>query len=226
VELLDLIFPRKCLTCGKSGSYLCSDCINKVPFSKQICIYCQKPSIDGFTHLKCKNGLRIDGSTSIWSYKGVLRTAILKIKYKFIYAIGSELSYYVSSYLKENVSALSKNCILTPIPLHWIRENWRGFNQSEKIGRIIAEKMGWKFIPDLMIRKQLTKPQVELKGEDRRKNLIGVFVLNPKYLSLITSNLSLVVFDDVWTTGATLIEAGNMLKRAGAKKVWGLSICK
>ncbi|TSC53108.1 MAG: putative amidophosphoribosyltransferase [Microgenomates group bacterium LiPW_16] len=100
--------------------------------------------------------------------------------------------------------------VLTPVPLHWWRLRWRGFNQAEILGKMIAEKLEIKFVPDLLTRKKPTRPQVELEGKARREN--------------IASNI--LLFDDVWTTGVTLRACGNVLKRAGVKSVWGLTLAK
>jgi predicted amidophosphoribosyltransferase len=84
--------------------------------------------------------------------------------------------------------------------------------------------MGWKFIPDLLIKNKSTASQVELKGDDRRQNLHGVFSLNPSYILSTIPNI--LLFDDVFTTGSTLREAAKVLKRAGVEKVWGLTIAR
>jgi predicted amidophosphoribosyltransferase len=126
--------------------------------------------------------------------------------------------------------------ILVPIPLHSSRYRWRGFNQSASVGKYLAAKMGWDFVPDLLIRSGKTTPQVGLNKDERKDNVKSAFVINPIYLqpagetpagvhysSFIVHN-SIVLFDDVWTTGATMREAGKVLKMNGAKKVWGITI--
>jgi ComF family protein len=139
--------------------------------------------------------------------------------------MASELSDYMGQFLRRNITALPKQALLVPVPLHPKRERWRGFNQSEKLGRIIGRYMGWKVISNLLIRTKLTRPQVELSGDERRKNLKGVFVINPKIsIPLSAYNTPVILFDDVITTGATVKEAGKVLKRIGFKNVWGLSV--
>lgn len=68
--------------------------------------------------------------------------------------------------------------------------------------------MGWEFLPDLLIKREPTAPQVELKGDERRQNLKGVFGLNSK----IQLPNSVIIFDDVFTTGSTLREAAKSSK--------------
>ena len=190
MDLLDFIFPKKCLECGTGGKYVCEGCIKKVP-----------PG----------------GSNSIWRYEGVVRKAIIAIKYKFATEIADELIGYI------NLPPSKQT--LVPIPSYWYKQNFRGFNQAELLGEKLATKMGWKFIPDLLIKKKPTLPQVGLKGNVRRQNLKGVFVLNPTYL-LSTIRYPLVLFDDVYTTGSTLKEAMGVLKESGIKKVSSLTIAR
>jgi len=116
---------------------------------------------------------------------------------------------------------------LVPIPLHWQRHNWRGFNQAELLGQMIADGLGIGFIPDLLMRHKKTKPQSKLDKETRAKNIQGAFAINKKTLKLSNSKtLKLLLFDDVWTSGATLKEAGQVLKRNGVKQVWGLTLAR
>ena len=87
MSLVDLFFPKKCLSCAKGGRYICEACLNKVKRARQICIECERPSIDGMTHTKCKRPWGLDACFSIWVYEGVIRKAFIKLKYKFAFAI-------------------------------------------------------------------------------------------------------------------------------------------
>ncbi len=226
MDLISLIFPRNCLNCNKEGSYLCQSCLVKCRIPKPVCPYCEKASIDGMTHSGCKTPLSLDGLTSIWNYEGVVRKAILALKYKFATDLISELADKFTGELITAKYHLPPKSVLVPIPLFWYRKNWRGFNQSEEIGKIVAKRIGWQFTPNLLIRKRLTTPQAELKAEERSKNIQGVFSINPTYQPLTISHQPLILFDDVWTTGSTMKEATKVLKRAGAQKVWGLTIAR
>ena len=224
MAILDLIFPKSCLGCGKEGRYICENCLSKVRVLKPACPYCEKASIDGFTHVKCRKKYGLDGLTSIWDYDGVIKKAILALKFKYSTEVGRELTSYLVSWLLSNRQlVLSAQC-LVPVPLYWHRENVRGFNQAEEIGKIVAEKMKWKFVPDLLIKNKSTVSQVELTVDDRKKNLRGVFSLNSNYV--LSTLYSVLIFDDVFTTGSTLHEAAKVLKHAGVKKVWGMTIAR
>lgn len=238
MSLVDLIFPKTCLSCGKEPGYIGNSCLNLVKKTKPICPYCERPSIDGTTHAKCQREYGLDGLTSIWVYGGVVQKAILALKYKYATEIAKELSSCMAKELKnqEVHKLLPSAYCLVPIPLHWYRQNYRGFNQSEVIGGLVAKVMGWKFAPDLLIRRKLTTPQAELGAKERSKNIRGVFAINSNYI--VPSAQCLVLFDDVFTTGSTLKEAAKVLKQAIAKparsathsiaggKVWGLTIAR
>lgn len=165
----------------------------------------------------------MDGLTAIWKYEGVIKKAILAVKFKYSTEVGKELSaLYVGQLLK--VGSLVKKGILVPIPIYWHRENVRGFNQSEEIGKLVAREMGWGFVPDLLVKNKSTASQVELSVKERKENLQGVFSLSPNIS--ISECPSIVLFDDVFTTGSTLKEAAKVLRHAGVEKVWGMTIAR
>lgn len=218
--LLDLVFPKTCLGCGKAGKYICQECISSTSFAQPVCPYCKHSSIDGSTHSLCQREFGLDGLSTIWMYEGVLRKAILALKYKYATEIGKEISEYASSSL--TVKSLPRVYNLTPIPIYWHKQNTRGFNQSIEVGGNIAENLRLNFIPDLLIKTVSTKPQAGLSGRERITNINKTFILNSKH----KAPDSVLIFDDVFTTGSTLFEAAKVLKRGGVKKVWGLTIAR
>lgn len=200
MNILDIIFPKYCLECGKSGKYICENCVSKV--------------LDGTFD---KNNF------AIFKYRGVIRKAIVSLKYKFASDIAEELIAVSINRLK---SSKFHNLTLVPIPLYNQRENWRGFNQSELLGEKLAKEMNWKYTPNLLIRTKNTHPQVNLKGDKRRKNLSGVFSINSK--TYIPNQLqdAIVLFDDVYTTGSTINEAKKVLEKVGFKNIYSLTIAR
>jgi ComF family protein len=199
--ILDLFFPKACLECGKEGKYICESCLKKVR----------------------KVGFAKD-KLSIFRYEGVIRKAIIALKYKYTTEVAKELADICVRNLK-STNLINKNYLLIPIPLHWHKQNVRGFNQAEEIGKLVAREMNWKYEPNLLIKKVSTKPQVGLKGSTRHENLKGVFSLSSNY-SLITNRYPLILFDDVLTTGSTLSEASKTLRKAGVKRIFWLTIAK
>jgi competence protein ComFC len=222
MNLIDLIFPKKCFGCSRQGEYFCGDCLEKLHPKNQNCPVCIKPSIDGMTHSKCRRRLSLNGHYSFWSYRGAVRRVILAMKYKFAFDIARELAGKASRILDKEI-VFGRHVVLIPIPSHHLRQNWRGFNQSEEVGKLIAKNMGWRYGPNLLIKSRSTLPQTELGRRSRLKNLRRAFALNPNYL-LVPNAYPIVLFDDVWTTGATIKEACKELKRSGFTNVWGLTL--
>ncbi len=228
MNILSLLFPRRCLGCGKLGQYFCRECKLKIqPCEGQICPVCERPAIGGVTHPRCQTRYALDGLTSFWPYQGLVKKAIKELKYRFITDLASELVSLTetTSMPPDMERGGVKNRILAPVPLHQKRQNWRGFNQAEILGKLFVGKLDAKFISDLLRRKRYTKPQVELRGDERKENIKDAFVINPKY-QLLIPKIDIYVFDDVWTTGATLRTCGAVLKKAGVKWVWGLTLAR
>lgn len=216
MELLNLfvnfLFPKRCLGCGKNGKYFCSSCIKKIkPLEPQI-----YSGIDA-----------IDGLFCVFPYQGIIRKAILKLKYNFVSDLAKEFNDLVVRLLKLPILDRSDCLTLISIPLHWHRKNWRGFNQVEILGKRLAQRLKINFSSDLLVRVRATKPQAKLKGKQakqkRKENVKNAFRINSKYQILNTKYL---LFDDVWTTGATMKECARVLKNAGAKKVFGLTLTR
>lgn len=221
----DFIYPKRCLSCGKGGAYLCGACIRRQERVFQICPVCFRKSFVGKTHQVCLNPKSLDGLFSPFYYEGLIRRAILSLKYKFAQDVASELSFWTAYFVKQE-GLTFRDFILLPVPTEKKRQNWRGFNQTEVLGRSLADALNLSLTSKLLIKTRYTKPQTELKGEERKRNLKGVFKINSKYKNENLSNYNFLVFDDVWTTGSTVKEAAHVLKRAKAKRVVGLTVAR
>ena len=219
MNLLDLIFPKRCVSCGRFGSYICRDCFSKIEeIDKPVCSVCQRQAVEGKTHPGCINRYRLDGLVVAVKYQGAVKKAIQKVKYKWVYDIEKVLvKLLVSALWKYD---LPKNVVLVPVPLHVRRKRWRGFNQSEILAKSLAQAFEVRF-SDLLIRERETKTQVGLKKEERKKNVEGAFVIKP---AVDVRDKNIVLVDDVFTTGATMSECCRVLKKGGAKSVWAMSV--
>lgn len=228
MSIADLLFPKYCLECSVSGDYMCRRCLEKLEYSPSICPMCTKPSIDGITHVSCKKPHGLDGLTSLWKYTGVIKKTIQTFKFKYATDISDELVRKFIINIKKADKPLPVKGILVPIPLHANRKKWRGFNQSEEIGERISKKIGWEYASNLLTRRRNGIPQSTIKDKEfRLKNTRGIFELkkdiSQRNLLLSQENV-FILFDDVWTTGATMREAGKVLKRNGVESVWGLTL--
>ncbi|MCR4263130.1 MAG: ComF family protein [Candidatus Roizmanbacteria bacterium] len=232
INFLNLLFPRRCVSCGKLGSYFCKNCI---PYLKTIqttiCPVCTKLSPFGFTHPGCKTRYSLDGLTSIFRYTGPIQKGIKMIKYRRVTDLIPELSTLIITHLEyPSTSAYSSflktKPVIVPIPLHWLRQRRRGFNQSELIAKDLAKEWELTICPDVLVRRKLTPSQAGLKKTERKMNIKSAFQVSPKKKEQLSTINNALLFDDVWTTGSTMREAANALKRAGVKKVWALTIAR
>lgn len=203
----DLIYPKKCLGCGKNGKYFCGDCVKTIDLSDE-----------------CFNN-----HLSLFCYRGIVREAVKQLKFRFLSDLEKELVPVVESGLKRKLNQpntalfrefLRSQPLIQPLPLFWYRRNWRGFNQAEMLARIIARVLGLE-LADCLSRVRLGTPQSRLKRRDRLVNVAGIFRVKPGKIPR-----EILLIDDVWTTGATMGEAVTVLSRAGAGKIWGLTLAR
>lgn len=217
MNLLDLIFPKKCVSCSRFGSFLCFDCTSNIEvLEAQVCSACYKSAFLGKTHPICKKKTSLDGVVSFYNYSGPIKAIVKNLKYRFTTDALTELSEKLN--LKRNLLPDSSWTLL-PVPLHQQRQNFRGFNQAELLGSLVSKKLNLSLDNQLLKRKLATKSQVGLSQKERKENIDKVF----KVLGEVKDK-NFYIFDDVWTSGATLKSIAKELKKAGAEKVWGLTL--
>lgn len=233
---LDTIFPIKCLSCGlfspsNKHQYLCKKCANLIPLKKKLeCMYCGRPSPLGLTCRACKNSSYIDQLLAVTDYKNPLIQKLIKtLKYRYVKDVGLSLSLIMEKYIhwlskEKKLNFTTNNPILIPVPLHYLRLNQRGFNQSEIIARQLADNYLLDTDANILIRTKNSKPQADIKDEQNRFSNIGeIFkVTAPEKIK----DRTIILIDDVCTTGATLNQATKALKENGAKEIIGFVIAK
>lgn len=211
-KILDFIFPEVCGVCEdicKEG--LCTKCRLEL----------QKYKVEQNINI---NNKYFDELLYLYRYEGLIRNMIIKCKFNekpYIYRIfAREIINSIKLY--ENI----KNCdIIIPVPIHKKRELERGYNQTDIICKIISNSLEKKLYSNILIKIQNNEPQSKLNRVQRKKNVLGVYKVNDKYLKKILKKTILLV-DDVYTTGATVNECSKILKQSGVKKVIVLVIAK
>jgi len=215
---MDFLFPKFCVGCGEYGSDLCKKCFAEMSFSEQICPECGKESMMGWTHLRCKTAKGMDGLIVIYDHQDrVVQKTIENIKFGFNRDMVREVLRGFSFESGEKFD------MLVPVPLHFYRENWRGFNQAEEIALAVSENICVP-VERVLKRTKKTKQQSLLSNrKDREKNVRGVFEIDRKYKSMLRGKKILLV-DDVFTSGADMRECTRVLRGSGATVVWGLAL--
>jgi len=227
--ILDLLFPKYCLSCQKEGDFICVACFQNIKLNKlPNCFLCGRRSLDGSMCVGCKSKTKLTGVLVASSWDDLLlRQLIYEYKYRFIQDLAGPLAQILIETIKTNYLFYHPvdSLILSPVPLHHQRLQWRGFNQAELLAKEIAMRLD---IPmaKLLERQKNTKPQAEIKKENERKlNIKSAFTISQKYSSLLQNKIVILV-DDITTTGSTLEECAKILKPLKPKEIWGLVLAR
>lgn len=225
MSLLDsfanLIFPPRCVNCGRVGAYFCLNCFKAIKWVEQpICAYCKRNALAGFTHPYCRQKYGLDGLSSAFYFTGPIKKAVHQLKYQFITNLEEEITLLMlTSFRKQGVKQAGFEIV--PIPLFTAKAHERGFNQAQLLARRLAADWDLELNEQLLKRTKNTKSQANLHLQDRVNNLQSAFEIQGN-----VADKKLVLMDDVFTTGATFFSAAQVLKKAGASKVWGVSLAR
>jgi len=239
--ILDIIFPKKCLGCNKftrptsSGrtadfDYVCRKCFGEIGLKNTLeCIGCKRQTRFGLTCTFCDKSNETDQLIIAADLSDSLIEKMLKTyKYKFIQSVAVPLSVLVrrrvKKLLSKKFSLFEDNPILISVPLHRRRLNERGFNQAELLAKSMADTYHVIYNNNVLIRVANPKHQAEIKKkEERLENVKNNFAVRNKEL---VRSKTIILVDDICTTGATLNECAGVLKAAGAKRVIGFVIAR
>lgn len=214
-KLVNLLFPPECAFCKKLGEIICKKCLNEVSEIFHVeCIVCQKTIAFGAVH-NSHPEVPIQNALSLFDYTNKIRDIIKAAKYgKKEFAQLRLLSNYGAKRLKDMGFFLDKRALLVPIPLHKKKLQSRGFNQAEIIAEAIAKEFGVKTSTKVLQRKKQTNPQYSQNREERKQNLEGAFAIRDRNTPTQTH---IIIIDDIYTSGATLLEAIKAIRKAGMK---------
>lgn len=217
----DVIFPKKCINCGREGSYLCEDCLSLIeinPFEYCLCEKMEKRYKCG----NCQNRY-LDRILSATDFNNrIAKEAIHKFKYGYLEELRAPLALLILNHLQLINCEIDKSFVIIPVPMHIKKKKRRGFNQSEEIAKIISSAT---HIPlsTALIKIKETRPQMELNKQERIENIKECFKIeNGKEIE----NKIILLVDDVYTTGTTMDQCAKVLKEKGAREVWGLTIAR
>ena len=215
------MFPPTCAGCNRTGFKWCPDCAKKLHLIiKPVCQICGRPiGKDGVCSLCLVNPPAYKSMRSWAIYEGPLRNALLKLKYLRNITIGDELAQQVMPVLESYHWLI--DCVV-PIPLGKKRKEERGYNQVGMIAFSLAALAKWEYMPGALIRTRETVSQVGLSSPERKENVRDAFGCQ----SCVVIGKTLLLVDDITTTGATMQEGAKALLAGGAKEVYGFTIAR
>ncbi|MEF8726300.1 MAG: ComF family protein [Candidatus Bipolaricaulota bacterium] len=224
--MLDILYPPHCYLCGKpltTHGYICPDCLDSFEeITGPICEKCGQPARKpGGVCSECSEGNReFFLARSFGRYKpgGGLAESIKGLKYEGEKALAKGLASLLAR--GESGEFLERVDAITFVPLSRKKLADRGFNQAELLAQSLARDRG---IPSFqtLIKERATKPQAELGREERLVNVRGSFTYRKR-----VDYESVMLVDDVFTTGATVDECSKVLKEAGVGRVFVATLAR
>ncbi|MBI5754376.1 ComF family protein [Candidatus Peregrinibacteria bacterium] len=238
-DLLDFIFPKKCLGCGEEDGYLCPLCKEELRLLKmQCCPSCRTKNSDGkFCGKKptgdaspCVENFSFDQLLVCLEYSKMhlISKMIVQFKYRF----SQDLALVLGKIMKHQLAIFSQslkiggeNLLLVPVPLSEKRLKYRGFNQALVLAEYLVENFSGMQLFDCLGRKDGAQQQAGKLRSERLKNLQDKIFYKNEFGEIL-KNKNVILVDDIATTGTTLNECAKILKANGAAKVCGLVLAR
>jgi ComF family protein len=237
--LVDWLYPPRCRACGgtiygRDAEYFCGVCWPKIRLvSHPLCNRCGRPFPDagGDDHqcAACLTRTPYFVRGRAWGCypreeidEHPLRQVVQRFKYGRKVSLGKPLGRLMAQGCQEFLETCPMDLIV-PVPLHPKRLRWRGFNQSLLLARQVSHMYRVPIDPFLLYRSRETPPQTQLPEDERRKNVRGAFAINT---GKSLKERSVLLVDDVYTSGATVNECSRVLVRGGAREVSVLTLAR
>ncbi len=224
-QFLDILFPLRCAGCQRSGHVLCPACIAQIqPLPSPFCQLCGTPLSQEGTCKNCQyHPLKLNGQRAVSLYHEPMRGCIHALKYDGNTRLAQPLGLLLAqAYIRYGMQA----DMLIPVPLHSERQQQRGYNHACLLAEVCSAQLGIPINNSILVRHRATVAQVDLHPRERHQNVAGAFACASVSASGALNRRSIVIIDDVSTTGATLEACAAPLFAAGAKEVWGLVLAR
>ena len=202
-SLLSVLFPLRCVHCGQAGYWLCPECAAKLqPLGKNLC---------------SGRDLRFRSARAAFVFEGPARSLVHRLKYSGQRRLAVFMADIACN--EAGLTGPDKAVTLTYVPLHRSKLLNRGYNQAELFAGALSRRLGLP-LRDLLCKHHPTMAQNQLGFDERRRNLEGSFGLR-RGARLARGSESIVLVDDVFTTGSTASECARTLQELGAEvDVW------
>jgi len=218
---------QSCLLCRASSgtSGICGGCRRALPWIERACKGCGLPLLNtSIGPLYCGECLQSPPPFARvlipFRYQNPVDRLIADFKHRGHLATGHWLGTLLLEYLRQGYQAGPLPTLIVPVPLHWRRWQWRGYNQSAELGQQLAHHLGIPCGEDRVMRRHATFSQQRLRRRERLRNLDAVFTLRTP-----VAKQRIALLDDVVTTGSTARSLARLLLEHGAQEVhlWALA---
>ena len=224
-QVLQLLFPNRCPVCDEIvtpyGERICLECMDKLKvLTPPWCMKCGKKleSDEEFCRDCREKTHYFERGRALYEY-GSVASGVYRMKYggKQEYAtyFGEEMAEYLKSFIKQ----IGPDGIV-PIPLHKQRQRKRGYNQAELLAKALGDAMNIPVYDKMLVRIKNTKPLKLQNPTERQNNLKKAFIIGKNDVKLKT----ILIVDDIYTTGSTINEAAQVLRRNGAEKIYFVTL--
>lgn len=219
--ILDWLFPPTCFNCGVEGYRLCPQCQTMFEVSNSnICLICGRRVRSKGVCYQCRiSRPNFDQLRSLYDYKGAVRGAIHRLKYDNDMGLAEIMADQLIEFYRTQRWQVD---MIIPVPLFENKQIERGYNQSALLAIPMSLKLGIKYRSNAIIRIKNTKSQVGLSEAERWKNMSDAFMANPH----VVNNKTILIIDDVTTTGATMNSVALAARKAGAKAIYCLTFAR
>jgi competence protein ComFC len=215
--IFDYLLPQRCLLCNEETDnvLLCNNCLDYIPSPQPpLCKICGRPVKEkGFCGY-CKEPLYIDHGRAFLIFIPPIDRLIHYFKYRKMTKLAVFLGRAMANIIANDL-IMNKADMIVPVPLYWWKSYRRGYNQAGLLAQQISQETGI-ISRELIKRVKNTRSQTKLTGIRRRENIVNAFQMN----SNGAKGKTIILIDDVMTTGATINECARILKQAEAKAVY------
>lgn len=220
-KAIDWVYPPVCGGCGAAGARWCPECQSSLQrINGNLCPRCGMPVNKEAICYNCsERPLVIDGLRAYAHYSGALRNAIHRLKYQRDIALAETLASFLVELYQEIRWEID---LVVPVPLGMVRRKERGYNQAAMIAYPFALAVQVSYSGGAIRRVRETASQVDLGFLQRLENVKDAFWADPQKVA----GRTILLIDDVTTTGATLNACAEALKNAGAKTVYGFVVAR
>ena len=223
----DLLFPPRCTLCGNEfaarpgAPLLCGSCdtqlaIERRPTCPRCAVVCATSDLPRGNCGRCRSlKLPFGAARTIGPYQETLRQAVLRAKHAGHESLAATLGERLAEVVQQSPFDRPADLVV-PVPMHWLKRLWRGTNPAQSVAQALARRLELPCANGLLVCLRFLRRQATLTPAERRRNVRGAFRTSWRWN---VKGKTILLVDDVMTTGATAGEATRALLAAGAAVV-------